>query len=247
MRNISIELIPNLYKKLGEETDLIIRNFKEVNCINIPDLSRKSIRSWQACGFLKRKFNRLIPHIRAMDFPPNDKLKELKNYLLKNNIDEILLIKGDSITSEYKKKIYPNNTLNFIEQVKKYIPKVKIYAAIDTHRQSLKKEVDYTIEKKKLEIDGFFTQPIFQKEIISLYRAFFPDEKIFWGISPVFSEKSKKYWQNMNHVYFPNNYRFDLEYNTLFAKDLLKKFPNESFYFMPIRSDLVEYFSRVFH
>lgn len=246
-RSISIELVPNLYKELSAETDLIVEHFKQANYINIPDLARKSIRSWDACGFLKRKFENLVPHIRAMDFDPKSKLKELKDSLYKNNIKEILIVSGDKIKSDYKQRFYPNNTLKFIEQVKKNIPKVKIYAAIDTHRSSLKKEVNYTIEKTKLEIEGFFTQPIFQKEIIPLYRSFLPKEKIFWGISPVCSLKSKSYWEKMNYVCFPKEYRFNLDYNSSFAKKMLEEFKNESFYFMPIRVDIMQYFTKVFH
>ena len=175
MRDISVELVPSLYRELSKEISFIVNNLKQVNTINIPDLSRKPIRSWQACGFLKRKFNRLIPHIRAMDFDPKSKLSWFKKYLYENKIDEILIVMGDEIKSDYKKKIYPNDTLNFISQVKKYLPKIKIYTAIDTHRQSLRKEINYTIEKKKLGITGFFTQPIFQKEVIDLYRSLLPD------------------------------------------------------------------------
>src|SRR5215510_394213 len=92
--NISIELVPRSEESLHQELALIQENFSQVNTINMPDLMRFKTRSWHGCSLAKSYFQRTIPHIRAVDFDP-DEAFPLGEELANAGIDTVLVVTGD--------------------------------------------------------------------------------------------------------------------------------------------------------
>ena len=71
MTEISIELVPRSTEALKKELQLVRSHFPAVQRINIPDILRFSMRSWQGCALASQFFPKTIPHLRAIDFDPN--------------------------------------------------------------------------------------------------------------------------------------------------------------------------------
>ena len=247
MRKISIELIPHSYSIIAEAINYIDDFLPMVNVINIPDISRLDIRSWEATAHFKKKRKVIIPHIRAIDFSP-EKTFILKSFFTDNKIDEIIIVNGDKIASPHKKTFYEKNTsIVFAQKIKKEIPGIKIYGAIDPYRFSFKQEYEYMIQKTEAGFDGFFTQPIFDLRLLEIYSNMCQGHEVFWGIAPVTSERSQKYWENFNNVIFPNQFKLTLKYNIDFARQAMEIAATQPFYFMPIKVDIKEYFSQIFN
>lgn len=242
---ISIELVPRNENVLIDELEFIKNNFHVVDTINIPDLLRFEIRSWEGCKIGKPYYQNIIPHIRAIDIDIDAPLPML-DYLKKHDINEVLILTGD-LPQDMSKKIYPSTSIDVIKKFKKEAPEIKIYAAIDQYRNNIKKEFEYIKRKINAGADGFFTQPFFDLRFMEIYAELLEDHEVFWGISPVTSDKSTNYWETKNNVVFPVNFNPTLEWNINFAKDSLDfaKRTNTNVYFMPIRIDIKEYLSKV--
>jgi methylenetetrahydrofolate reductase (NADPH) len=125
---------------------------------------------------------------------------------------------------------------------------IKVYAAIDQYRSSIKKELEYTQLKVDAGADGFFTQPFFDIRLMDMYMEYLCDTEVYWGISPVISERSTNYWEIKNNVVFPKSFQHNLEWNIDFAKKVLDfaSKTNTNAYFMPIKIDIDNYLAKVF-
>jgi len=72
MSRISIELVPRSYENLKDECMAISEAYPSLYTLNISDIMRMPIRSWEACHFASDYFSSTIPHIRSIDFDMND-------------------------------------------------------------------------------------------------------------------------------------------------------------------------------
>ncbi|MCM8773326.1 MAG: methylenetetrahydrofolate reductase [Candidatus Omnitrophica bacterium] len=243
MARISIELVPRSKDYLIEELKIIKDNFLSVTVINIPDLTRYQIRSWEGCVIAKNFFTDTIPHIRAIDINSDDRFIYLKNYLEKYNIKEVLVVSGDN-PNESNRINNHSPSIELIKKFKKYLPNIKVYAAFDPYRQSLKKEYDYLQKKLEIGVNGFFTQPFFDIKLIEIFTPWFKETQVFWGISPVTSQWAKDYWETKNNVIFPDDFSPNLEWSRNFAIEAIKFIKNknnQNIYFMPIKTNTFEY------
>lgn len=238
---ISIELVPRDLDVLKDEIVLIHRFFPMVSNINIPDMHRLPHRSWKSSLISKPFYPNTIPHIRAVDFDLTSPL-ELVNWLNAHDIFEILIINGD------EPKTYPTSTIHMIHHVKQKAPHIKIYAAIDPYRQPLEQEIAYVQAKKNAGASGFFTQPFFDVSLFKNYANALMLEEVFWGITPVLSDRSKTYWENVNSVHFPSDFVASMDWNVEFAKTIMDTAnkQNQHVYFMPIKAPLFSYLSHIF-
>src|ERR1700722_17055623 len=104
---VSLELVPRNKESILDEVEKVSKNLKKVNVINIPDLLRFDLRSWTACGYVKPFFENAIPHVRAVDIDLNEPLP-MAALLIENNLNEIILIRGD-IPQDISRKMYPSD------------------------------------------------------------------------------------------------------------------------------------------
>lgn len=243
---ISLELVPRDSEGLKAELQLVKSEFPAINTINIPDLTRFELRSWEASSLSKPYYKDCIPHIRSMDFDAEEPFS-LIEFLDEHQISEVLIVTGDE-PKNGSKQVYPTTCIELVAKLKREHPHLKIYSAIDPYRSSIRSEYEYVQRKLDAGVDGFFTQPFFDLRLMELYSEMLACADIFWGVSPVVSETSKRYWETRNQVVFPKDFKPTLEWNIEFSKQAMAytKATNSSIYFMPIKVDLQAYFNGIF-
>ena len=242
---ISIELTPRDSDSLVCDLRAIREKLPAADTINIPDLLRFSVRSWEGCGIARAFFGRAVPHIRAMDVDPHAPLAMLA-CLRKHGIKEVLVVSGDK-PQEMSHKVYPTRNLDIIAKFKHEAPDLTIYATLDPYRQSVSGERDLLRAKRDAGADGFFTQPVFDLRLMEIYAELAEPERIFWGASPVLSERSMNYWETKNRVVFPSGFEPTMEWNRRQAAKVFAKAKElgSSVYFMPIKTNVCEYLEGV--
>ncbi|TYP74899.1 methylenetetrahydrofolate reductase [Paenibacillus methanolicus] len=244
--NISIELIPRDTAHLEAELELVQTGYASINAINIPDLLRLSTRSWEGAAQAGRRFDTCIPHIRAIDF----NLKQhfgLPDVLDEHGIDQVLVVTGDP-PQDMTRSVYPTTSLDLIRKLKQARPAMKVYGAIDPYRDNFRAEYDYIQRKLDAGVDGFFTQPFFDLRLMEVYHELMGRQEIYWGVSPVMSERSRNYWETKNNAIFPGGFEPTLEWNTRFARSVLDygATTGTNVYLMPIKVDLKAYLDGIF-
>ena len=240
---ILIELVPRSIDSLRKDVNYIKSELPMINGVNIPDITKLSIRSDDAVLKIK-SLDFIIPHIRSRDHSL-DNLFQLIERLITHNINQILLVSGDSHKNG---KSYHNLSIpEVIKKIKTHYPSFNCYAAFDPYRQPLKEECKYANEKLSAGASGLFSQPIFNEALANHILSAFDKTSFFLGISPVTSERSLNYWKTVNKVPFENGYQLDLEYNISIAKKLIAIVTSfdQHIYIMPIKVPLSPYLNRV--
>ena len=242
--NISFEIVPRNEEALQEQVTFIENKLPFIDTINVPDLLRMSIRSWTAGEYINRDKYDFIPHVRAIDF--NLKESTLQKIIETHELDRILLVSGDP-PPNMSHRVYNTNVLDLIKQIRKDFPDICIYAAFDPYRNSVKDERNYMLSKLDAGADYLMSQPFFDMRLLQIYSELVPQQTLFWGISPVVTEKSKSYWERVNNAIFPASYTATYQWNVQFALDVLAhcKAYNTNVYFMPISIDLEKYFNPI--
>ena len=245
MGRISVELVPRSEETLREELKLIKEKINGVDLINIPDLLRMEIRSWQGAAMAQDFYPAVMPHIRAIDINLAEPLA-MRPELRQRGITEVLVIEGDP-PQDMNHKFYPTVTTDVIQKFHQEMPEVKVYAGIDQYRGSMRQEL-YRIQRKlQAGAVGFFTQPFFDMRLLEMYAEMLEGQNVYWGVTPVTSERSKSYWEMKNNVIFPKGFEATLEWSVDFAKKV-KEFAyvhGDNLYLMPIKGNLEGYLSGV--
>jgi methylenetetrahydrofolate reductase (NADPH) len=92
--------------------------------------------------------------------------------------------------------------------VKKHFPGLKVYTGLDPYRSSFREELDYAFRKLDAGSDGFYTQPSFSGNAGTLAGTV-PNVNVWFGVAPVYSEKSRQYWEKINKVVFPPSFSYE--------------------------------------
>ncbi|MFC4098164.1 methylenetetrahydrofolate reductase [Paenibacillus xanthanilyticus] len=228
------------------ELELVHTGYAAINAINIPDLLRLSMRSWEGAAQASRRFGTCIPHIRAIDF----NLKQdfgLLDVLDERGINQVLVVTGDP-PQDMNRSVYPTTSVELIRKLKQARPAMKVYGAIDPYRDNFRGEYDYIQRKLDAGADGFFTQPFFDLRLMEVYHELMDGQEIYWGVSPVTSERSRNYWETKNNAVFPASFEPSLDWNVRFARRVLDygETTGTNVYLMPIRVDLKAYLDGIF-
>jgi methylenetetrahydrofolate reductase (NADPH) len=197
------------------------------------------LRSWEACRIAKRYFQRVIPHLRAIDFSLT-KAGDLEQAIA--GFDEVLIISGDP-PRDFSRLTYPTTSVELIAFVKQRFPHMRVYAGLDPYRSGPHAELDYLKRKADAGADAFFTQPFFCLHLLDAYISMLSSFEVFWGIAPVLSDKSQSYWEVTNQAIFATDYQHTMEFNQSFARAFLNRLSSHHShaYFMPIRTNTVSY------
>ena len=244
MKRISVELVPR--DALREELAVLKEGGFAIDLINIPDLLRFPTRSWEGAALAQQYFPTAMPHIRAMDVDLERPLS-MGEYLRQNQIKEVLIIEGDP-PQDMIHTVYPTVTTDVIRKFREELPEIRVYAGIDQYRGSMQQE-QYLIRRKlQAGAAGFFTQPFFDLRLLAMYADMLEGLEVYWGVSPVESERAKSYWELKNHVVFPKNFAATLAWSVDFAREVqaFAQSRGDSVYLMPIRTDLTAYLTGVF-
>jgi methylenetetrahydrofolate reductase (NADPH) len=238
---ISVELVPRSRASVGADLDLLERELPAIGMVNIPDLLRFSLRSWEACSLAVGRFERVVPHLRAMDHRVED-AGRLASTLRDLGIGEALVVRGDS-PQDLARPVHATTSAEFIRALHDVDPNLRLYAAFDPYRQGLRSELDSVQEKLAAGASGLFTQPFFDLRLIQICADSLPGTDIFWGVSPVMTAGSRRYWEVKNRAVFPSEFEPTMQWNRAFAARCLEwaRDTETNVYFMPIRIDLSEY------
>jgi len=238
---ISFEVVPRTHDAMMEQLNFIEKKLPFVDTINVPDLLRFPIRSWDASNHIDTGRYSFIPHIRTIDF--DIKSNRLQEIIEKHELTKVLLVSGDP-PPDMSFPVFDTKVIDMIKVIRKSFPNIEIFAGFDPYRSSIKDEREYIENKLDAGVDYLLSQPFFDMRLLEIYSDFIPADKVYWGISPVITDKSKNYWERMNHAIFPADYKPTYEWNINFAKEVLAFCEKRggNVYFMPIRIDLEKYF-----
>lgn len=245
MSKVSLELVPRDEAALREELAQTKKYEGKIDLINVPDLLRLPMRSWEGAAIAGETFP-AVPHIRAMDIDITKPLP-MADYLREHAIREVLVIEGDA-PQNMAHTVYPTESIDVIRKFREEMPEIRVFAGIDQYRGSMRQE-DYRI-RRKLQVGavGFFTQPFFDRRFLAMYADMLEGIEVYWGLSPVTSQRSESYWETKNQVVFPKDFEPTLAWSIAFARDVLAeaRTKGEHVYLMPIRTGIDEYLGGIF-
>jgi len=242
---VAVELVPRTLESLKLELETLRSITARDLSVNIPDLLRFPLRSWHACAHLLPHLARVIPHIRATDIDLNEPLK-LAPFLLEQGISEVLIVSGDP-PADAKHRVFPTSSVEAIGKFRQELPGVRVYAALDPYRSSLRGELEYCEQKREAGAVGFFTQPFFDLRFMDVFfemleRSSCADTEVFWGVTSVTSVPSRRYWESRNRAIFPGHFEPTLGWNREFARSALEWVRERgNIYFMPVKVGVKEY------
>lgn len=239
--NLSFEIVPRSLKAFVEQYAFVQKLNNGINVINVPDIQRFDIRSWELASHVDRQRYRFIPHFRAIDFRITS--GELYRIIEQYQLDNVLLVSGDP-PEGLKRAFYNTDVVDLIRAVRQRFPRLNIYAGFDPHRQGLQAECEYIQRKADAGATGFFSQPFYDLRLIDIYAEHMAGLDTYVGISPITSLASQHYWEVKNKVKFPQSFRPDYDWNVAFANQVIAMAlpAGLNIYFMPIRIDLEKYF-----
>ncbi|AHK70785.1 methylenetetrahydrofolate reductase [Gluconobacter oxydans] len=219
MTRVSVELVPRSPEALLTDVQTVRDVLPQVRTLNVPDLMRFDLRSYDAASLVTKQAPfEVIPHIRAVDIAPGAPLPGAD----RPELTSILVVAGDPppAGSDWK-----------------------VYAVFDPYRRAPYQELEDIARKRDAGACGFFTQPLFDIPMLEYCMDWLRDDTVFWGISPVLGDKSRRYWERVNHVVFPRDYDGTLEGNIVFARRMLTiiREKNDNAYLMPLKVDLASY------
>lgn len=240
---ISFEIVPRSQEAFDQQYAFVQTLGNGINIINVPDIQRFDLRSWELATSIDRARYRFIPHFRAIDFKLDG--GELFRIIEDYQLDSVLLVTGDP--PEGMKRYYPTDVVDLIRVVHQRFPTLDIYAGFDPHRQGLQDECDYIQRKVDAGAMGFFSQPFFDHRMVDIYAEQMSGLETYIGISPIVSNASMNYWEVKNKVRFPAGFRPEYDWNGRFANELIATAAAAGLnvYFMPIRIDLARYFDAI--
>ena len=246
MQRVSVELVPRDEATLREALALAQQYQEQIDVINIPDLLRLPLRSWEGAAIAQEQFPQVMPHIRAMDIDLDAELL-MKAYLREHNIREVLVIQGDP-PQDMSHVVYPTTSTDVIRKFHDEMPEVKVYAGIDQYRSSMAEE-RYRIRRKvQAGAAGFFTQPFYDLRFLEMYADMLDGLEVYWGVSPVMTQRSQSYWERKNHVVFPRSFEPTLDWSVELTREVMAFADKNdaSLYVMPIKTNLAAYLAGIF-
>ena len=245
MNKVSLELVPRDEEVLRGELAQAKKYEGKIDLINIPDLLRLPVRSWEGAAIAGETFP-AVPHIRAMDIDITKPLP-MADYLREHAIREVLVIEGDA-PQNMAHTVYPTESIDVRRKFREEMPEIRVFAGIDQYRGSMRQE-DYRIRRKlQAGAVGFFTQPFFDRRFLAMYADMLEGIEVYWGLSPVTSQRSQSYWETKNQVVFPKGFAPTLAWSISFAREVIEEVRarDEHVYLMPIRTGLEEYLGGIF-
>ena len=241
---VSFEIVPRNAQAFEQQYHFASSLGETIQYINVPDIQRFDIRSWECHDRIERDKHRFVPHFRAIDFD----IKEGRIFQIieTHQLNHVLLVTGDP-PDGLNRIFYNTSVVDLIREIKKRFPAITVYAGFDPHRSGVQDECLYIQRKVDAGVDGFFSQPFYDIRMVEIYLEQMQGLETFIGLSPVTSEASRHYWEVKNKVRFPASFRPDYEWNIAFANQAIHiaRQTRNHIYFMPIRTDLERYFAGI--
>lgn len=246
--SIALELVPNSYESLLEESQFAIARKVGIVSINIPEMRSKAIKGHHAADHLLRHGIDAIPHFRTIDRTYED-LESRIAPLISLGLQSVLLISGDPLKDVPNFQPSGVTPVNAIPRLKAKFPGLKVFAGFDPYRQGFRAELEYCHQKLDAGADGFFTQPFFSPYLLEAWLEQLAGTEVWVGVSPVTTASFKSYWEKTNQVVFPPGFGIDLVSNCQNERYLLsiaERYGQKS-YLMPITVSTHDYLPALFH
>lgn len=240
----SFEIVPRTAQALAQQYSFVSTLSHAIDFINVPDIQRFAIRSWEAGRGIDRSQYQFIPHCRATDFSLAS--GDIFRIIEENELNHVLLVSGDP-PQGLKNKFYNTNVLDLIRAVKQRFPDLTIHAGFDSHRNGIQDECNYIQRKIDAGATSFFSQPFYDLRMIEIYAEHMQGIETFFGLSPIITLSSMKYWEVKNKVKFPPTFIADYDWNIKFSNQVIAMAKNLGFniYFMPININLKDFFGKI--
>lgn len=240
----SFEIVPRTAQVFAEQYNFVSTLNHSISIINVPDIQRFAIRSWETGKKINRSQYQFIPHFRATDFSLES--GDIFRIIEENELNNVLLVSGDP-PEGLKNKFYNTNVLDLIRVVKQRFPNLTIHAGFDSHRNGVKDEFNYIQRKIDAGATSFFSQPFYDLRMIEIYAEHMQGIETFFGLSPITTLSSMKYWEVKNKVKFPPTFIADYDWNIKFSNQVIAMAKNSGFniYFMPININLKDFFGKI--
>lgn len=241
---ISFEIVPRTEQAFKQQYDFVTTLDKSISMINVPDIQRFDIRSWETGGKIDRTKYKFVPHFRATDF--SLQAGDIFRVIEENQLDHVLLVSGDP-PEGIKREFYNTNVLDLIRAVKQKYPDITVHAGFDPHRNGIQAECDYVQRKVDAGASSFFSQPFYDIRMIEIYAEHLQGIETYIGLSPITTMSSKNYWEIKNKVKFPASFEAELNWNIDFSNKVIAmaKATGFNIYFMPIKINLEQYFGKL--
>ncbi len=240
----SFEIVPRTEQAFTQQYNFVETLGESISMINVPDIQRFDIRSWETGNKIDRKKYHFVPHFRATDFSIQS--GDIFRVIEENQLDHVLLVSGDP-PEGIKRKFHSTSVLDLIRVVKQKYPDITIHAGFDSHRSGVQDECNYLFRKQDAGASSFFSQPFYDIRMIEIYAEHLQGIETFIGLSPITTKPSMNYWEVKNKVKFPANFKTDYEWNINFSNKVIAMAKDVGFniYFMPIKIDLEDYFGKL--
>jgi len=241
---ISVELVPRSVESVRADVATVAEHLGDVDTINVPDLTKFDLSSWDACAVAKQTEAdyATIPHIRAQDLHPGAALPMLRA-IAQAGIEEVLVVTGD-LPDEPDDDREAVSALQAIERLRRELPHLRVYAGLDPYRHAPWQELEYAERKLDAGAVGFFTQPFFDVALMQAWAGLLPAQvPIWWGATTVTTQASLRYWRRRNLAVFPRDFELSMEWQRGFAAQAVAfaRSRGDNVYLMPVRVDLREY------
>jgi methylenetetrahydrofolate reductase (NADPH) len=249
---ISVEIVPRDADSVRSDMAVIAEHLPAVDTINIPDLMKFELRSWDACGIACQHRTgagtayRAVPHIRAADLDPASALPMVAA-IDAAGLEEILVVTGDA-PIDFSRRTYDVDAVDAIERLRRDLPHVTVYAGLDPYRQSPVRELEYAERKLEAGAAGFFTQPFFDLHYMRAWSGLLPPGvPVWWGATTVTSAGSLTYWRKRNLAVFPAGFETTLEWHRSYAVGAvaLARELGQHIYLMPVRASVHDYLAGI--
>ena len=242
----SFEIVPRTHQAFDEQYRFVSTLGQSIDMVNVPDIQRFDIRSWETGLKIDRSQHQFVPHFRAIDF--SLAAGDIFRVIEENELDHVLLVSGDP-PEGIKRKFYNTNVIDLIRSVKQQFPDITIHAGFDPHRNGIQEECQYIERKIEAGASSFFSQPFYDLRMVEIYAEFMQKQEVetYIGLSPITTESSMNYWSLKNKVNFPASFKPDYEWNIDFSNNVIALGKEMAFniYFMPIKINLEDYFGKL--
>lgn len=246
---ISVELVPRNAASLTAEVGDIATKLPWVTTINVPDLLKFELRSWDACGVVRGLPGPAdgtpyptIPHVRAADVDPGAPLP-MAEAIREHGVTEVLVVSGDD-ADYFSSSTFPVDAVDVIRRFKTELPEVRVFAGLDPYRNGIAAEMRYLERKLAAGADGIFTQPFFDTALMQAWAGLLPaDLEVWWGATTVTSPASVGYWRRRNLVAFPRDFELTMEWQRDYARRAVGVAGEHghNVYLMPVRTSVLDY------
>jgi len=241
---ISVELVPRSVASVQADVTTVAEHLDTVDTINVPDLTKFDLSSWDACAVAKETVAdyATIPHIRAADLAPSRALPMLRA-LSRAGIEEVLVVTGD-LPDEPDAEYEGVSALAAIARLRCELPHLRVYAGLDPYRHAPWQELEYAERKLEAGAAGFFTQPFFDVTLMQAWAGLLPaGVPVWWGATTVTTQASLRYWRRRNLAVFPRDFELTLDRQRAFAAQAVAfaRSRGDNVYLMPVRVDLRQY------